>query len=667
MKSAIDQTAPPPRRAVIFESYGWGDAENIAKRIKTSLEQAGYDVWIDKEHIRPDDDHFSSLLEGALKKCQVVVALHSPHSVRLEGDIATASRLSVCHNELILAVKKNMPVVSVIVVECDQPFAINHYEPIDFTDWQSSPEAYQKGIREILQWIGEGLADPPRRRYHINVDNLPGARLSFPEELTAEGSFVGRGWLTDRLTAWLDGDQRCFMIEAEPGAGKTALVAELVRRNPGGRILACHFCNAQREDTIDARRFVRSLAATLCGTVPEYRQRLRRSEDVVRALQTSNPASTMLWQGVLAPLHEIAADGAHCVIVDALDEAAGSPDISIPQLLAEALADFPLWFRLVVTTRRDERVVPLFQEAERCFLGEALVAQQDDLRQYIEERLADPQLHVIGECDEEERRRATAIIAERSAGNFQYAATVFDALRSREFSLGEIDQLPTRLVALYYRLANKRFPTRPDFAPARIVLAVVLAARQPLTRPQIARIAGLDQDDTLSSMLDTLNCFVTWDSGATDERVYRLTHKSVGDWLVSPPGDADRFKIDPAAGRELILRHCRGWAGHREPYALTYLIAHLLEAGLTGEALAAVRDGLFGARRGQVDPGQDLDDTRELTLALLRARDQPAILELAKTDNIWQRDGVVAALQMAEADDNDFVDRVAGALLEVRS
>jgi hypothetical protein len=284
MTLGINQDDPAQRRRVIFLSYSWNDAAEIASRIKASLEEAGYDIWIDYEHIRPDEEHFAWLLEEALEKCQLFVALLSPYSVRL-GDAGTVSRMSVLHNQLILAVKRNLPVVPLMVIECDLPLAINHYDPIDFTAWQSSPAVYQQGIQELLQWIREALADSPRRRYRVYVENLSAARLSFPEELTGEGNFVGREWLMDRLEAWLDGKGRCFLIDAEPGAGKTALVAELVRRNSGGRVVAYHFCSSQNEDTIDARRFVRLIAAMLCGTIPEYRVRLRNSEYLVRALQ----------------------------------------------------------------------------------------------------------------------------------------------------------------------------------------------------------------------------------------------------------------------------------------------------------------------------------------------------------------------------------------------
>jgi hypothetical protein len=45
--------------------------------------------------------------------------------------------------------------------------------------------------------------------------------------------------------------------------------------------------------------------------------------------------------------------------------------------------------------------------------------------------------------------------------------------------------------------------------------------------------------------------------------------------------------------------------------------------------------------------------------------DQDAIVSLSKTDNIWQRDGVAAALGMAPPDANGFIDKVVGTLLRV--
>jgi TIR domain/AAA ATPase domain len=653
--------------AVIFESYGWVDAPDIARKIKASLEAHGFEVWLDSDHIRPDEVDFWSPLQTALERCKLVVALLSPYSVRLEGDNDAARRISVCHNELIQAVRMQKAVVPVVVIECEPPLAINHYDPIDLTGWNASPTAYDEGISEVLHWIREGLAD--RRRYCIYVDNLSQDRMSFPEEQTAALDFVGRDWVLDRLAAWLESRRRCFLIEAEPGSGKTALVAELLRRNPDGRVLAYHFCNSQREETLDPRRFIRSLAAMICGTVPDYRVRLRGSEDLIRALKSDGHPPTMLWQGILEPLGRIDPGGTRYIVIDALDEAADARSdgsVSIPRLLAGALQSFPPWLKLVVTTRPHDRVLPLFQDAEQCELGEIVAAQRDDLRHFIEQRLVRPGADATVPAEVAAHGLLTDAIAARSGGNFQYAEMVLDALAAGTLAAGDIDSLPQSLAGLYYNRADAQFPDGQGFADARLVLGVLLAAREPLSRSQLAAITGLDRDGSLLPLLRKLTNFVIWDLDIGDEGVYRIAHKSISDWLIAPARGFDRFKVDLSVARERLLVHCRGWPNHFEPYALRYVIAHLLEAGMLDDALTLVRDGFFEERQRHLDTGADLGDARALTLALVGRGDEAAILDLARTDNIRQRDGIAAALLGCPPEADGFVDRVVAALLKVR-
>jgi hypothetical protein len=664
LASSAPSPSVPRHGAAIFESYGWADAGEIAQRLKVSLEEAGYEVWIDREHLRPDDEHFWLALEAALSHCSLVIALLSPHSVRLEGELDTPHGASICHYELMLAVRKEKAVLPVVVIDCDTPLAIIRYEPLHFTGWGTSPTAYQEGVAGILRALEDIRAGD--RRHVIYVDKL--APYDFFAELkTGAGSFVGRDWVLSRIEDWLPSNRRCFLIEAEPGSGKTALVAEMVRRNEGGRVLAYHFCNALKPDTVNTRLFVRFLAAMLCGTVSAYAKQLRRSEELVSALKSNDPI-TMLSQGVLAALHGIPIEGTRYVLIDALDEAIGNFDnagqITIPQLLAQASEEFPSWLKLVATTRRDGRVLPLFQHAERCFLGGSVAAQREDLRNYVERRFAELDLGTTVEPREADQHQAVAAIAEHAAGNFQYADTVLNEMRSGELHLGDLDHLPRELGSLYYRFADKRFPRPTDYRVAHIVLSVLLAAREPLTRAQLIAITGLGRDD-ITSTLDTLSCFLTWDMGVGADRVYRPAHKSISDWLKTPPEEFDRFKVDLTPGLDALLAHCQNWRVNREPYALTHLVAHLLDKDDVAGALAAIRDGLFAERRATLDPVLDLDDSRTLTAALIAMGDQDAIVSLSKTDNIWQRDGVAAALGMAPPDANGFIDKVVGTLLRI--
>ena len=334
--------------------------------------------------------------------------------------------------------------------------------------------------------------------------------------------------------------------------------------------------------------------------------------------------------------------------------------------MSEAIPIFPQWLNLVVTSRPHDRVLPLFQSAEQCLLGESVGKQQEDLRNYLSNRLSAPKLKATLAGSAATRDRALDTLAERSAGNFRYAEMVLDELSAGTLAADEIDRLPKSLAGLYHNRAEARFPDAQGYGDARLLLSILLAAREPLTRSQLASISGLDSEGVLLPLLRKLSCFVVWEPDLGEGGVYKIAHKSIGDWLIAPPRGFDRFKVDLASDRERILAHCRSWEVHRDPYSLRHLIAHLLEGGFRDEALALVRDGFFDKRSSYGNSGSDLDDTRGLTLALIEEGNDGAIIELAKTENVRQRDGVTAGLLAAKPSADSFVGRVVAELLRVR-
>src|SRR6476469_5159322 len=140
-------------RALIFQSYGWQDAAEIAQRLARDLRDAGYEVWIDRERIREQlrpQDLFPEALRRAIKESDIVLVLISPHAVRLPGDIDnTDNGASVCLNELVLAHEDRKPIVPVVVVPCEPPFLINIVKRIDLAARGSDEQAYREGVSEI--------------------------------------------------------------------------------------------------------------------------------------------------------------------------------------------------------------------------------------------------------------------------------------------------------------------------------------------------------------------------------------------------------------------------------------------------------------------------------------------------------------------------------------
>jgi hypothetical protein len=645
----VDKTDKPHAVVRIFESYGWKDANEIAQRLKDSLEHAGYRVWIDREHLRADDKHFSVALEDAIANAEVVIALLSPHSVRGIG--FADERTSICYNEIRFAEELATPIVPVKVRRFTgaAPLLIIKYRILDWLDWED-PERYRRGLAEIMAAIDAAQA------HELVLDRDISLQTSnFASQLrSARDDFTGREWLFERIARWLEGPRRCLRIEGITGSGKTAIVAELVRRNPDGHLLAYHFCTPTQ---LGAGGFVRSLAGMLAASVEGYAE-LLNSGRLGQFLSSADP-SRMLAEGVLEPLRTVTMDGRYFIAIDALDEAVTSTggQVSIPVLLSEYVDGFPPWLKLMITCRPQPRIQGLFGTAEVCSLDDAGAAQRSDLSLFLARRLADPALQrTVGPAQVDAAR---GLIAERACGNFQYAANVLDALASGELEPADLTGLPHSLEVFYYRRAVQRFPDFASYRAPRTVLETLASARAGLTAAQLGAITGL-RDDELSPTLDTIGCF----AGA-DAQAWRIAHQSVTDWLVSD--DAREFRIDMLAARQRILAYCEGWAAHRDPYALTHVIAHLLDAGRVDDAVAAViRDNLFGVRRSVVgEPRLDAEDTRLLTTALIAARNRAGIVGLACTANTWRRDGVASALQAAPPDAAEFVDGVVGALLAV--
>jgi hypothetical protein len=631
----------------IFQSYGWRDAVDVAQRLKDSLTQAGYEVWIDREHLRADDKHFSLELEQAIADSEVVVALLSPHSVRGAGDDV---RSSICYNELRLADELQRPIVPVRVRKFvgPPPFLIIKYRRVDWLNW-NQPQAYRKGLHEITEAIKHALAHGTL----FDPDIAFQATNFTPQLQTAADSFTGREWLFKKVDTWLTDRNPCFLLEGVTGSGKTAMVAELVRRNSGGRVLAYHFCTPVQV-TVDPASFVRSIAGMLAASIDAYAEELWNGK--LASWLTAADPDTMLRQGVLAPLRNVSVDPSCCIVVDALDEAVGLGDrVSVPALLAGALEEFPRWLKLFVTSRPHQRVQRLFRQAETCVLGEGNDNHFRDLLAFINSKLTEPALGDPldpAQCD-----HTAAQISASAAGNFQYAQSVLDALATGEISA--TTRLPPKLEDLYYLRAQRRFPDPSNYRLARLVLSLLLAAREPLSLPALKASTDLDFDTELAPTLEAISCFT--ESSANG---WRIAHKSIADWLIS--AGAGEFTIDPTPGQQRLLEYCEAWATHQETYALKHVVAHLLDAGQVADALGAVQQGLFEQRLRQLgEPRLDAEDSRNLTASLIADDDAKGIVALAKTANLWQRDGVAAALQAAPTDKLPFIDRVVGALLAV--
>lgn len=261
---------PPQSRHRLFMSYGRKDAAALASRLKNDLEKHAYEVWQDTQRLIAGK-LWEHEIRDSLAGSALVVALLTPHATR-RSDVSRRPEDSdsVCLDEISYArfSQPPKPIVPVMAATCEPPFCIFRLEYVDLCAWQKSESQYQAGLKRLLEAIEAALRGEVRYRSWVQ-QMKPWDFGAFLNEKRQH--FSGRQWLFEEIDAWRASDQeRALLIAGDPGIGKSAVVAELVHRNPGGQVLAYHCCQSDTPATLQPGLFVRSLAAMIASKLPAY-------------------------------------------------------------------------------------------------------------------------------------------------------------------------------------------------------------------------------------------------------------------------------------------------------------------------------------------------------------------------------------------------------------
>src|ERR1019366_4516294 len=92
---------PEPSHITVFISYGRKDASGFVDRLAADLTHAGFAVWRDTADLNSPHP-WDNPIVLALKKCDAVVAVLTPHAVR-SAETPGATDDSVCLDELAFA------------------------------------------------------------------------------------------------------------------------------------------------------------------------------------------------------------------------------------------------------------------------------------------------------------------------------------------------------------------------------------------------------------------------------------------------------------------------------------------------------------------------------------------------------------------------------------
>ena len=83
----------------VFISYGRRDASAFVDRLATDLKNAGFTVWRDTDNLRSPHP-WDEQLAAAIKQCDAVIAILTPHAVRTGREQGSSGDESVCLDEL---------------------------------------------------------------------------------------------------------------------------------------------------------------------------------------------------------------------------------------------------------------------------------------------------------------------------------------------------------------------------------------------------------------------------------------------------------------------------------------------------------------------------------------------------------------------------------------
>lgn len=204
-----------------------------------------------------------------------------------------------------------------------------------------------------------------------------------PEIARLTKDFVGRQWVFDDFDDWLKkAEGRFFILTGEPGVGKSAIAAALIRRYGTHQELAAfHFCMANRIGTVEPDNVLLSIAAQLIQFFPDYAEALVNTikplhlsveveinietiKDsvvqgvVIENLHTQHPKKSfdIILRQTLSALPNPPKKPVF-ILIDSLDEAVTYNEEDNLVRLFSQVADLPSWVRLVFTSRPDERRV----------------------------------------------------------------------------------------------------------------------------------------------------------------------------------------------------------------------------------------------------------------------------------------------------------------------
>lgn len=343
--------------------------------------------------------------------------------------------------------------------------------------------------------------------------------------------FVGRNFVFEAIDGFLKDpkiNSGYIVIRGEPGIGKTAIIAELVKQ----RAYVHHF-NIASQNIRSPKDFLLNVCAQL---ILQYRLNYE-------TLPSNASSDSGFLSRLLTEAAERADEQRVVVLVDAIDE---SEDISLPSeksnrlLLPPAL---PKGVFFVISAREEHDLRLTVDQRKDIYLIDNDPQNLEDVVKYIR-RILDNNAELISPRIEAwgvNQEKFIDIIKDKSEGNFMYLVHVLRDIRDGKLTsdtVNDINKLPQGLRDYYQThwramRANKQDRFEKLHEPVVCTLAVV---REPVTINQlmewVKRIAGVSLTSLLiKKVINEWREFFNEQLTEDGEPRYLIYHTSFQDFL----------------------------------------------------------------------------------------------------------------------------------------
>lgn len=358
---------------------------------------------------------------------------------------------------------------------------------------------------------------------------------------------------------------------------------------------AAHFCQIRMQNATP-RAFAESIAAQLKDNIEGFNDAFLASQEnlnitVQLNIGTANSATGLIINTIdlgalgdeqsldrsfihpIKKLYERGYRESILILVDALDEAHSYTGVGLAQWLSR-INGLPATVRVLVTTRRDQRVLKFFRQTA-CDLIDQSPDRTDEVRIYAARRLSE-----LTSAHAGKRNDFAARLASTSHGIFLYAALVLDELARNPDKLPKLADyhLPDGISGLYQEFLCRELIANEQlwFSQYEPLLGLVSVAQgDGLTAKQLSAIVGGDIRQPLRVCAQYLD-------GELPEGPFRPFHQSFTDFLLEDEQNI-HFRIDGARWHRAIALYYRNAFMGRwvecDAYGLTYVLVHALEGG----------------------------------------------------------------------------------------